>query len=91
MKRLHVHVSVDDLVTAYWAIPDPAAVEGSPMERERAFVTAFHHIKQRISLFAALPTAGLERSGLTVGVREIGRTSGATTATTTAPRFYFCG
>jgi len=67
-------------VTGHWGIPDPAAVESSPIERERAFVTAFRQMKQRISLFTALPIASLEKSSLTARVREIGRTAGATMA-----------
>ena len=67
-------------VTAHWGIPDPAAVEGSPIERERAFVTAFRQMKQRISLFTALPIASLEKSSLTARVREIGRTADAAMA-----------
>ncbi len=68
-------------VTAHWGIADPAAASGSEIERERAFVTAFRHMKQRISLFTALPLAGLERATLTAKVREIGQAPG-----TSSPR-----
>ena len=64
-------------VTAHWGIADPAVASGSEIERERAFVTAFRHMKQRISLFTALPLAGLERATLTAKVREIGHAPGA--------------
>ncbi len=64
-------------VTAHWGIADPAVATGSETERERAFVTAFRHMKQRISLFTALPLAGLERAALTAKVREIGQAPGA--------------
>jgi arsenate reductase (thioredoxin) len=62
-------------VTAHWGIPDPAATVGSPIDRERAFVTAFRQMKQRISLFTALPIAGLEKASLTARVRAIGASS----------------
>ena len=67
-------------VTAHWGIPDPAAVDGMGLERERAYVTAFRQMKQRISLFTMLPLAGLERATLTAKVREIGHAGASSSA-----------
>jgi arsenate reductase (glutaredoxin) len=64
-------------VTAHWGIEDPAATEGSELERERSFVTAFRLLKNRISVFAALPIAKLDRLALTREVENIGRSDGA--------------
>ncbi len=64
-------------VTAHWGIADPAAVEGSEEERERAFVDALSYMKRRISLFICLPFTGLEKATLTAKVREIGQEPGA--------------
>ena len=64
-------------VTAHWGIADPAVASGNEIEREQAFVTAFCQMKYRISLFTALPLAGLERATLTAKVREIGHAPGA--------------
>ena len=65
-------------MTAHWGIEDPAAVVGTPIEVERAFVTAFKHLQRRISLFLALPHATLDRMSLTRELEAIGRTEGAT-------------
>lgn len=68
-------------VTAHWGIEDPAAVEGSDMDKERAFVTAFKHLKNRIAVFLALPFDSLSAMALASKLHEIGRREG-TTATT---------
>jgi arsenate reductase (thioredoxin) len=64
-------------MTAHWGIEDPAAVEGSDIQKEAAFVTAFRHLKNRISVFAALPLRSLDRVALGAKLREIGRSEGA--------------
>ena len=33
-------------MTAHWGIEDPAAVEGSDLEKERAFVMAFRYLQE---------------------------------------------
>ena len=65
-------------ISAHWGIEDPAAVEGSDIAKERAFVTAFRYLKNRISIFASLPIAPLSRLALTARLQEIGRLEGAT-------------
>ncbi|MDB5362968.1 MAG: arsenate reductase [Rhodospirillales bacterium] len=60
-------------VTAHWGIPDPAAVEGSEIEKIKAFRDAFRMLSTRIRLFAALPLASLDRMALTRRAEEIGR------------------
>lgn len=65
-------------VKAHWGISDPAAVTGTDLEREAAFVTAFKHMRNRITLFTALPVESLDRMTLRARVREIGSSEGAT-------------
>ena len=65
-------------MTAHWGIEDPAAAMGSELERERAFVTAFRYLKNRIGAFASLPLAKLDRIALKKHIDEIGRSDGAT-------------
>jgi arsenate reductase (thioredoxin) len=65
-------------VTAHWGIEDPAAAEGTELERERAFVLAFRYLKNRISAFLALPITKLDRLALTKEVENIGRSKGTT-------------
>lgn len=65
-------------VTAHWGIEDPAAVEGTALERKAAFVTAQRYLANRIRAFVALPIASLDQVALSSKVREIGQQSGAT-------------
>ena len=66
-------------MTAHWGIEDPAAVEGSEIEKEAAFTAAFRYLKNRIGAFANLPLASIDKMTLGPKLREIGRMSGATT------------
>jgi len=65
-------------VTAHWGIADPAAVEGSHIEKERAFITAFRYLRSRVSLLTNLPVASLDRLVLERHLQKIGRTEGNT-------------
>lgn len=60
-------------MTAPWGIPDPAAVQGSPEEIERAFHSAFLTLERRIALFLSLPFATLEKMSLQEKIRQIGK------------------
>jgi arsenate reductase len=42
-------------MSAHWGIEDPAAVEGTNIEKERAFAQAFRYLRNRITAFIALP------------------------------------
>lgn len=64
--------------TAHWGIEDPAAVEGTEIERLAAFSTAFRYLKNRIGAFVNLPLSGIDRLSLGTKLREIGRSEGAT-------------
>ena len=66
-------------MTAHWGIEDPAAVEGTDIQKQAAFVAAFRFLRNRITAFAALPIASLDRMTLGTRLREIGRGEGATT------------
>ena len=65
-------------MTAHWGIADPAAIEGTDMEKEAAFVTAFKQMRNRISAFAALPVKSLDRLSLKARLDAIGQLEGAT-------------
>lgn len=64
-------------MTAHWGIEDPAAVEGTDIQKEAAFVAAFRYLKNRISVFIALPVASLDKSSLRARLVEIGHSEGA--------------
>lgn len=65
-------------MTAHWGIEDPATAEGSDIEKERAFNTAFRYLRNRISVFTSLPIRSLDRLTLNAKLRDIGRLEGAT-------------
>lgn len=59
-------------ITAHWGVPDPAAVEGSDIEKTHAFREAFTILQRRIELFTSLPLASLDRMAIHDHVRDIG-------------------
>lgn len=61
-------------MSAHWGVPDPAAVEGSEAEIAVAFAEAYRQLNNRISIFASLPIAGLEKQTLQARLNEIGKT-----------------
>jgi arsenate reductase len=60
-------------ITAHWGQPDPAAVEGTDLEKADAFREAFRIIGRRIDLFLSLPLTTLDRLALGNKVRAIGK------------------
>ena len=60
-------------MTAHWGVPDPAAVQGSESEVERAFREAFFILDRRISLFLCLPIESLDRLALKRELNSIGQ------------------
>jgi len=62
-------------ITAHWGVPDPAAVEGSELERRTAFRQAFRVLETRIRLFLSLPLESLDRLRITEHMDAIGRSS----------------
>ena len=65
-------------MTAHWGIEDPAGVEGSDLDKERAFVTALRYLKNRIGVFTAIPIDRLDRLKLVSRLKEIGQMEGGT-------------
>jgi arsenate reductase len=65
-------------MTAHWGIEDPAAVEGTDIQKEAAFVAAFRYMKNRISLFTALPLGSIDAMTLGTKLRDIGNSEGST-------------
>jgi protein-tyrosine-phosphatase len=61
-------------MTAHWGLADPAAVEGSDVNKWVAFRSAFHVLESRIMTFASLPIASLDRVKLQARLDAIGKT-----------------
>lgn len=59
-------------MSAHWGVPDPAAVQGSPQELERAYREAFSILERRIDLFLSLPLASVDNLALKQEIQKIG-------------------
>ena len=59
-------------MTAHWGVADPAAVQGTPGEIERAFRNAFMILDRRISLFLSLPLSTLGQLAIKKEIDLIG-------------------
>lgn len=60
-------------ITAHWGIADPAVVEGTSEQVERAFQDAFSTLDRRISLFLCLPFSSLDQFALKRELDNIGK------------------
>jgi protein-tyrosine-phosphatase len=59
-------------ITAHWGLPDPAAVQGTDADKEKAFRDTYVTLDRRIDLFTSLPIAGLDQLSLSRKVARIG-------------------
>jgi len=65
-------------MTAHWGIEDPAAAEGTDIEKQRAFNEAFRYLRNRIAAFTSLPLQSVGKLALSARLKEIGGMEGAT-------------
>ena len=59
-------------MTAHWGVEDPAAVEGSDVEKWLAFRQVFSQLENRVKVFTSLPIATLDRTKLKERLDAIG-------------------
>ena len=59
-------------MTAHWGVPDPAAVQGTSEEVEKAFRDAFFMLDRRISLLLCLPLSSLDGLAIKREIDKIG-------------------
>jgi arsenate reductase (thioredoxin) len=59
-------------MTAHWGVPDPAAVEGTPEQVEKAFRDAYMALDRRIGLFLSLPLSTLDSMAIKKEIDRIG-------------------
>lgn len=59
-------------ITAHWGIPDPAAVDGTDIEKGQAFQEAFRLMQTRIRLLLNLPLASIDCMALKERLDAIG-------------------
>ena len=65
-------------MTVHWGVEDPAAVEGSLIEKGRAFSQDARFLKNRITAFLSLPLASIDKLALETQLRTIGAMEGST-------------
>ena len=70
-------------MTAHWGVADPAAVEGTDQEKERAFNLAFRELAARIGIFTSLRLEALDDLALKRELDAIGRVRDADTTKAT--------
>ena len=64
-------------MTAHWGVADPAAVEGSELEKIQAFREAFRVLEKRIQAFVNLPVPLLDKIKLKQAIDQIGKLAAA--------------
>ena len=57
--------------TAHWGFPDPSKVEGSYVNKRKAFVSVMNGLKQRLDTFASLPFEKLDQSDIENELRKL--------------------
>jgi len=68
-------------MSAHWGVPDPAAAQGSEIEKREAFRRAFRELENRIRIFTSLRVESLSRIALKKKLDEIGHTSASSPVT----------
>ena len=63
-------------MTAHWGIEEPSAVNGTDIEKKKAFADAFRLLHRRISLLTCLPIDKLDALSLKHELDAIGRVQG---------------
>lgn len=62
-------------MSAHWGVFDPAAVQGTDEQKNRAFRDTAAIMRKRIELFVSLPAASLDKMSLKARMDEIGKTT----------------
>tara|TARA_R110002020_G_scaffold57111_3_gene157529 strand:- start:1174 stop:1701 length:528 start_codon:yes stop_codon:yes gene_type:complete len=65
-------------MTAHWGISDPASVSGPEFKQRAAFEDALRFMRNRITAFASLPHASIDRLALKASLKKIGAMEGST-------------
>jgi arsenate reductase (thioredoxin) len=60
-------------ITAHWGFPDPAAAEGTDVQKRKVFADVYHSIEARVKLLRALPIEALDRMALQARLRQLGQ------------------
>lgn len=60
-------------ISAHWGLPDPVKVQGTDAEKSLSFRQTYGALRNRMTGFAALPIASLDRISLQKAVDDIGQ------------------
>ncbi len=60
-------------MTAHWGVADPAEVQGTAEQIERAFREAYLTLDRRIGLFLCLPLQSLDKLAIQTQIERIGK------------------
>jgi arsenate reductase (thioredoxin) len=60
-------------MTAHWGVPDPASVEGTSEQIDKAFRDAFMILDRRINLFLCLPLSSIDSLAIKNAIDRIGQ------------------
>jgi arsenate reductase (thioredoxin) len=60
-------------MTAHWGVADPAEVQGTPEQIQRAFRDAYMTLDRRIGLFLCLPLQSLDKLAIQTQIERIGK------------------
>lgn len=72
-------------MTAHWGVEDPAHVEGTDIQKEAAFTSAFLQLRSRILVFINRPFDKLHGIALRNRLLEIGHMEGTTSGSMGMP------
>jgi arsenate reductase (thioredoxin) len=64
-------------MTAHWGLPDPAAFEEEDVQKALVFADTYRMLNHRLSIFASLPMASLDKMSLQQKLDAIGKEKGA--------------
>ncbi len=68
----HPELSGENIITAYWKLPDPANAKGDPDEVRESFHYTLRIIRSMIEMFVSLPVEVLGKGSLQKRIESIG-------------------
>jgi protein-tyrosine-phosphatase len=58
--------------TAHWGFPDPSKVEGSYIDKKKAFTEVLNGLREKLDVFASLPLKELDKLSIQSELRKLG-------------------
>lgn len=64
-------VWVGNPMTAHWGFPDPSKVEGSYIDKKKAFIEVLNGLRDKLDSFASLPLEELDKLSIQSELRKL--------------------